>query len=94
MGKMDQIGMNRGKIEEKIFGKKSKKLRKMPKYSKFNKCTGSNNCTGWIFFQKTINARYLISMHRVDFFPKTISAQCASIRDCSCLLYTSDAADE
>ena len=59
MGKMDQIGMKRGKIEEKILGKfwenlgeKSKKLRKKPKNPKFNKCTGSNNCTGWIFPQK------------------------------------------
>ena len=42
-----------------------------------SKCTGFNNSTGWIFFLKTINARYLISMHRVDFFPKTISAQCS-----------------
>ena len=27
------------------------------------------------FFPKTINAQYLMSMHRVDFDPKTISAQ-------------------
>ena len=90
MGKMDQIGMKRGKIEEKIlgkFGRKVQKVRKKPKNPKFNKCTGSNNHAGWIFFlPKTINAQYLISMHRVDFFPKSISAQCASIRDCRVLL--------
>ena len=52
---MDQIGMKRGKIEEIILEKyvrKVLKFEKKPKNPKFDKCTGSNNCTGWIFFQK------------------------------------------
>ena len=33
MGKMEQIGIKRGKIDEENFGEKSKKLRKKPKKS-------------------------------------------------------------
>ena len=43
-------------------------LRKTPK---FDKRTGFNNRTGWIFFPKTINTWYLISMHGLDFDPKS-----------------------
>ena len=62
MGKMDQVSMKRGKIEEKILGKFGRKVQKneekSPKNPKFNKR----------------NAQDLISMHSVDFFPITISA--------------------
>ena len=50
-----------------IGGKVQKNLRKKPK---FNKRTGFNNRTGWIFFPKIINARSLISMSGLDFGPK------------------------
>ena len=68
IGKMDKIGIKRRKIWE-VLVEKSKKLRKMPKS---NKHTGFNNCKGWIFSTKTINALYLISMrmHGLDFGPK------------------------
>ena len=71
-----------------IGGKVKKKIEKKPK---FNKHTGFNYHTGWIFFPKTINARYQISMTRLDFGPKTISAHCAFIRECRVQGQTSQA---
>ena len=64
---MDKIGIKKRKIWEVLVEKSKKKLRKKPK---FNKHTGFNYHTGWIFFPKTINARYQISMSGLDFGPK------------------------
>ena len=58
-------------------GKVQKKLRKK---SKFNKHTVFNNHTGWIFFPKIINVRYLISTYGLDFGPKKLSVHCTTIR--------------
>ena len=59
MGKMDQIGIKRGKIEEKILGKMTKKLRKKPKKfpNLINAQNLHNNRTGWIFPPKIINSQ-------------------------------------
>ena len=70
MGLNGENGQNWHKKEKNlgsIGGKVQKNLRKKPK---FNKHTGFNFRTGWIFFQKTINTRYLISMSGLDFGPK------------------------
>ena len=67
MGKIDKIGIKRRKFG-KFWWKSPKKIEK--KKSKFNKHTVFNNRTGWIFFPKIINARYLISPHGLDFGPK------------------------
>ena len=49
MGKIDKIGIKRRKIWKVLVEKSKKNLRKKPK---FNKHTGFNYRTGWIFSQK------------------------------------------
>ena len=66
---MDKIGIKKRKIWE-VLVEKSKKIGEKDK-PKFNKYTGFNYLTGWIIFQITINARYLISMSGLYFGPKT-----------------------
>ena len=60
---------------------------KIEKKSKFNKHTVFNNHTGWIFFPKIINVRYLISTYGLDFGPKKLSVHCTTIRYCRVLEY-------
>ena len=66
------------------FGGKVQK--KIEKKSKFNKHMVFNNHTGWIFFPKIINIRYLISTSGLDFGPKKLSVHCTAIRYCRVIM--------
>ena len=83
MGKLDQIGIKRGKIEEENlekFGRKVQKIEKKPKKPKIPKINAKDLIIV-DFFPKTINAQYLKACtDRVDFDPKTIILLCLEFR--------------